>query len=124
MIVKPVQMPTTGDKTGIPATSEVKNKDVLVRFDRTSYASLINLLWKLNHNEIRSITIIKNGASYAKNKEKIEKLREVNKLLYQASLQSHSGHWDYSGEHGAGCNECIRAEELRKKAKKLLDETE
>ncbi|RPI54577.1 MAG: hypothetical protein EHM49_02990 [Deltaproteobacteria bacterium] len=57
-----VEMPTGGDPTGIPATSAVKNKDILIEYDHGfSYISLVNILWQLAHDEIRSITIIKRG---------------------------------------------------------------
>ena len=57
-----VEMPTAGDPTGIPSTSEVKNKDILIEYDHGfSYIPLGNLLWQLAHDEIRSITIIKKG---------------------------------------------------------------
>lgn len=57
-----VEMPKGGDPTGIPPTSTVKNKDILIEYDHGfSYISLVNLLWQLAHDEIRSITIIKKG---------------------------------------------------------------
>ena len=34
-------------------------------------------------------------------------------IAYQATYQSHHGHWDKTGQHGAGCPECIRAREAR-----------
>jgi hypothetical protein len=62
MEAKKVEMPTGGDPTGIPATSAVKNKDILIEYDpKSTYISLVNLLWQLAHDEIRSITIIKKG---------------------------------------------------------------
>jgi len=52
--------------------------------------------------------------------EKIEAMREAIAVLRQASSQSHSGHWDSTMQHGAGCPECIRARELRDKASAIL----
>jgi hypothetical protein len=57
-----VEMPTGGDPTGIPLTSAVKNKDILIEYDHGfCYVSLVDLLWQLAHDEIRSITILKKG---------------------------------------------------------------
>jgi len=34
-------------------------------------------------------------------------------IALRATYQSHSGHWDSKGTHGANCPECIRAQEAR-----------
>lgn len=34
-------------------------------------------------------------------------------IAYQATYQSHNGHWDSTMRGGAGCRECIRAREAR-----------
>ena len=34
-------------------------------------------------------------------------------IAYQATYQSHNGHWDSTMQGGAGCRECIRAREAR-----------
>lgn len=50
----------------------------------------------------------------------IARLREAPQIYKEASIQSHNGHWDATGNHGAGCPECIRARELRSKAERVL----
>jgi len=65
-LLEAVKMPTAGDKSGIPATAEVKNKDVLMEWtDKSEFQSFIcefdELMWDLRHDKIRSITIIKKG---------------------------------------------------------------
>jgi hypothetical protein len=60
--MKSVEMPKDGDPSGIPPTSEVKNKDILIEYDPSNtYISFTNYLFQLAHDEIRSITIIKKG---------------------------------------------------------------
>jgi hypothetical protein len=59
-------------------------------------------------------------AMAAEANEKLEKIKKACELYKEASYQSHSGHWDSTGQHGAGCPECIRARELRDKADKIL----
>jgi hypothetical protein len=38
---------------------------------------------------------------------------EAYGIAHRATYQSHSGHWDKTGQRGAGCPECIRAREAR-----------
>lgn len=45
---------------------------------------------------------------------------EAYGIAYQATFQSHTGHWDKTGQHGAGCPECIRAHEARENCDKAL----
>lgn len=42
-----------------------------------------------------------------------EAYENAYRIAYQATYQSHSGHWDKTGQHGAGCPECIYAREAR-----------
>lgn len=51
-----------------------------------------------------------------------EALRLACTLYREASIQSHSRHWDNTMQGGLGCPECIQARELREKADKLLEE--
>ena len=44
-------------------------------------------------------------------------LQKAYHTMEQAACQSHSGHWDKEGTHGANCPECIRATELTKTAR-------
>lgn len=53
-------------------------------------------------------------------KKRIEALEQALELYKQASYQSHTGHWDKTMQHGAGCPECIRARELREQAQQVL----
>jgi len=52
----------------------------------------------------------------------IERLKKACELYRQASIQSHSGHWDPTGKWGAGCPECDRASQLRSEAEAALKE--
>lgn len=52
-------------------------------------------------------------------RERCERLEKANSLLMECSYQSHSGHWDRTGQSGAGCDECNRARRLREEAKAL-----
>lgn len=45
---------------------------------------------------------------------------EAYRIAYQATYQSHSGHWDRTMRGGAGCPECIRAREARENCDKAL----
>lgn len=38
---------------------------------------------------------------------------DAYRIAYAATYQSHTGHWDSTGQHGRGCPECIRAREAR-----------
>ena len=55
-------------------------------------------------------------------KDEIERLKKACELYRQASIQSHSGHWDPTGKWGAGCPECNRASQLRSEAEAFLKE--
>ncbi len=50
----------------------------------------------------------------------IERLKKACELYRQASIQSHSGHWDPTRRVGAGCPECDRASQLRSEAEAFL----
>ena len=50
------------------------------------------------------------------------RLKKACELYRQASIQSHSGHWDPTGKWGAGCPECNRASQLRSEAEAALKE--
>jgi hypothetical protein len=59
-------------------------------------------------------------AALATQRAEIERLKirceayeNAYRIAYQATYQSHSGHWDATGQHGAGCPQCIRAREAR-----------
>ena len=52
----------------------------------------------------------------------IERLQKACERYGQASIQSHSGHWDPTGRWGAGCPECNRAAQLRSEAEAFLKE--
>ena len=52
----------------------------------------------------------------------IERLKKACELYRQASIQSHTGHWDPTGRWGAGCPECDRASQLRSEAEAALKE--
>ncbi len=54
----------------------------------------------------------------------LSKWREAFLLMKLASVQSHSGHWDWTGQHGAGCKECIRAMKQREEANAIADEAD
>lgn len=43
-------------------------------------------------------------------------------IAYHATFQSHSGHWDSTGQSGLGCPECIKAREAREHCDKALRE--
>ena len=43
-------------------------------------------------------------------------------IAYQATYQSHNGHWDSTMQGGLGCRECIRAREARENCDKALRE--
>ena len=43
-------------------------------------------------------------------------------IAYQATYQSHNGHWDRTMQGGIGCRECIRAREARENCDKALRE--
>ena len=64
-----------------------------------------------------------------KTEDKIEDLercvdlfRQAMAIYREASYQSHSGHWDATMRGGAGCPQCIRADELRGRAMRLEKE--
>lgn len=48
--------------------------------------------------------------------EHFKLLKEAFLIMKNASYQSHTGHWDIQGTHGANCPECLRANQLRKEA--------
>jgi len=50
----------------------------------------------------------------------ISKFMKVIEILRDASIQSHSGHWDPQGTYGANCPECRRAHKLRNSANEIL----
>lgn len=52
--------------------------------------------------------------------ERIAELEAACKLYREASIQSHSGHWDREMTHGLNCPVCQRARELRKEADAIL----
>lgn len=41
---------------------------------------------------------------------------------FKATYQSHNGHWDHTGQHGAGCRECIHAAEARDECKRIISD--
>ena len=43
-------------------------------------------------------------------------------IAYQATYQSHNGHWDSTMQGGIGCRECIRAREARENCDRALRE--
>jgi hypothetical protein len=49
----------------------------------------------------------------------VELLEKAFFIALDAAYQSHNGHWDMTGQGGRGCPECIRASELRNKAREL-----
>lgn len=49
-------------------------------------------------------------------------LRQACEIYRDASYQSHTGHWDSTMQHGAGCPECIRARKLRAKADAIMEQ--
>jgi hypothetical protein len=51
-----------------------------------------------------------------------EAYENAYRIAYQATYQSHSGHWDKTGGSGAGCPECIRAREARENCDAALKE--
>lgn len=44
------------------------------------------------------------------------------RIAYQATFQSHTGHWDKTGQGGRGCPECVRAREARENCDAALRE--
>lgn len=68
------------------------------------------------------------NARLTKRVEELERhvatLVQAGNLYRQASFQSHSGHWDSTMQHGKGCPECIRANDLRKQADEMMDQEE
>lgn len=42
-------------------------------------------------------------------------------IYKSASFQDHSGHWDPTMKHGAGCQECKRAQRLRGEADAIMN---
>ena len=62
-----------------------------------------------------------------RDEDRITKLEEENQklltavsILWSASLQGHSAHWDPTGGSGSGCPACQRAWQLRDKAVEVL----
>lgn len=51
-------------------------------------------------------------------------LEDACAIYRQASIQAHSSHFDRTGQHGLGCEECIRADTLRDKADFILKQIE
>lgn len=47
-------------------------------------------------------------------------LQRACAIYRKASIQSHSGHFDRTGQHGMGCEECIKANALRAEADSIL----
>jgi len=45
---------------------------------------------------------------------------EAYGIAYQATFQSHNGHWDATMQGGKGCPECIRAQEARENCNAAL----
>lgn len=96
-----------------------------------SYEDIIKRLWHaaeggyvyggINNDIIAILNYLSAETALLSEKDaEIVRLREALKFLEEASYQSHSGHWDSTMQHGAGCPECIRARELREKAKSAL----
>lgn len=56
------------------------------------------------------IRLLARGAAY----------EEAFRIAYQATHQSHTGHWDMQGTHGANCPECRRAAEAREECDKVI----
>ena len=52
----------------------------------------------------------------------IELLIKASDIYRTASYQGHDSHWDRTMRGGAGCQECIRAMELRAQADAIIDE--
>lgn len=50
----------------------------------------------------------------------IRQYKEAYKIAYEATYQSHTGHWDKQGTHGANCPECNRARDARKECDDIL----
>lgn len=48
------------------------------------------------------------------------RLEQACDIYRKASIQSHSGHFDRTGQHGTGCEECIKANALRAEADSIL----
>ena len=51
----------------------------------------------------------------------IDLLKKAYGKMKEAACQSHGGHWDSNGTHGANCPECIRATRLNGEAVALYD---
>lgn len=51
-----------------------------------------------------------------------QKVIEAFKKMRAAAFQSHTEHWDRTGQSGLGCPECIKADKLRTEAEALFDE--
>jgi hypothetical protein len=49
-------------------------------------------------------------------REVVEKCRE----LYYATIGNHSLHWDHTGQHGAGCDQCHKERAARDKIAEAL----
>ncbi len=49
-----------------------------------------------------------------------EALKTAARSYRAASQQSHSGHWDETGQNGAGCKQCICARSIREEADAFL----
>lgn len=47
-------------------------------------------------------------------KQAIKLYERAISLMREATLQSHTGHWDSQGTGGLNCQECIKAGKLRK----------
>jgi hypothetical protein len=53
----------------------------------------------------------------------IDLMIKAYKLMKEASLQNHTGHWDRTGQSGKGCEECIKTTKLREEADRLFEES-
>lgn len=51
-----------------------------------------------------------------------ETYQEAYARAFKATYQSHNGHWDSTGQSGAGCPECIRASEARQDCQNIIKE--
>ena len=94
-------------------------RDELVRHEERIHADLGAILGSdtsLVEAAARTVAEVERQAA------EIERLKKACELYRQASIQSHSGHWDPTGKWGAGCPECNRASQLRSEAEAALKE--
>lgn len=58
--------------------------------------------------------------------DELERLREQVRLLHDATIVLRNGmgghnHWDYTQQHGAGCETCIMQRKAREEAIRLIE---